>query len=37
VYYRFRKNVEEEIVDFIRGQRCIRKVIDEVIDRAEQQ
>jgi hypothetical protein len=37
VYYRFRKDVEEEIVDFIRGQRCMQKVIDEAIDRAEQQ
>jgi hypothetical protein len=36
VYRRFRKDVEEEIVDFIRGQGCIRKVIDEAIDRAEQ-
>jgi hypothetical protein len=35
VYCRFRKDVEEEIVDFIRGQECMRKVIDEAIDRAE--
>jgi hypothetical protein len=36
MYYRFRKDVEEKIVDFIRGQRCIRKVIDKVINRVEQ-
>jgi hypothetical protein len=36
VYRRFRKDVEEEIVDFIRGQGCIQKVIDKAIDRAEQ-
>jgi hypothetical protein len=35
VYRRFRKDVEEEIVDFIRRQGCIQKVIDKVIDRAE--
>jgi Lhr-like helicase len=36
VYRRFRKDIEEEIVDFIRGQGYIQKVIDEAIDRAEQ-
>jgi hypothetical protein len=36
VYCRFRKDIEEEIVDFIRGQGCMQKVIDEAIDRAEQ-
>jgi superfamily II DNA helicase RecQ len=36
VYRKFRKNIEEEIVDFIRKQRCMQKVIDKAIDRAEQ-
>jgi hypothetical protein len=36
VYRRFGKKVEEEIMDLIRGQGCMRKVIDEAIDRAEQ-
>jgi hypothetical protein len=36
VYCRFRKDVEEEIVAFVRGQGCMRKVIDKAIDRAEQ-
>jgi hypothetical protein len=36
VYRRFRKDVEEEIVDFIGGQGCMWKVIDEAMDRAEQ-
>jgi hypothetical protein len=37
VYCRFSKEVEEEIIDLIRGQGCIQKVIDKAIDRAEQQ
>jgi superfamily II DNA helicase RecQ len=37
VYCRFSKEVEEEIIDLIRGQGCMRKVIDEAIDGAEQQ
>jgi superfamily II DNA helicase RecQ len=37
VYRRFRKDVEEKIVAFIRGQGYMQKVIDEAIDRAEQQ
>jgi hypothetical protein len=37
VYYGFRKDVEEEIVAFVRGQGCMRKVIDEAMDGAEQQ
>jgi hypothetical protein len=37
VYRRFGKEVEEEIVDFIRGQGCMQKVIEEAIDRVEQQ
>jgi hypothetical protein len=36
VYYRFRKDVEEEIVDFIREQEYMQKVIDKAIDRVEQ-
>jgi hypothetical protein len=36
VYCRFSKEVEEEIVDFIRGQGCMQKVIEEAIDRVEQ-
>jgi hypothetical protein len=35
VYCRFGKDIEEEIVDFIRGQECMQKVIDKVIDEAE--
>jgi superfamily II DNA helicase RecQ len=37
VYRRFSKKIEEEIIDLIRGQGCIQKVIDKAIDRAEQQ
>jgi superfamily II DNA helicase RecQ len=36
VYRRFGKDVEEEIVDFIRGQEYMRKVIDKAMDEAEQ-
>ena len=36
MYRRFRKDVEKEIVDFIRGQGYMRKVIDEAIDGVEQ-
>jgi hypothetical protein len=36
VYCGFSKEVEEEIIDLIRGQGCMQKVIDEAIDRAEQ-
>jgi superfamily II DNA helicase RecQ len=37
VYRGFSKEVEEEIMDLIRGQGCMQKVIDKAIDRAEQQ
>jgi hypothetical protein len=36
VYCRFGKEVEEEMVDFIGGQGCMRKVIEEAMDRVEQ-
>jgi hypothetical protein len=36
VYCAFSKDVEDKIVDFIRGQGCMQKVIDEAIDRTEQ-
>jgi superfamily II DNA helicase RecQ len=36
VYRGFGKDVEEEMVDFIGGQGCMRKVIDEAMDGAEQ-
>jgi hypothetical protein len=36
VYCGFSKEVEEEIIDLIRGQGCMQKVIDEAIDKAEQ-
>jgi hypothetical protein len=37
VYCGFGKDIEEEIVAFVGGQGCMQKVIDEAIDRAEQQ
>jgi superfamily II DNA helicase RecQ len=36
VYRGFGKEVEEEMVDFIGGQGCMRKVLDEAMDGAEQ-
>jgi superfamily II DNA helicase RecQ len=36
VYCGFSKEVEEEMIDLIGGQRCMQKVIDEAIDGAEQ-
>jgi superfamily II DNA helicase RecQ len=36
VYRGFGKDVEEEMVDFIGGQGCMRKVIDKAMDGAEQ-
>jgi hypothetical protein len=36
VYCRFSKEVEKKIIDLIGEQRCIQKVIDKAIDRAEQ-